>query len=210
MNPSTLQEASTLVGLSPGSAMDTSSMPSAMAPAVLLDRVSLRLLEAPIGTLAPTPGQNGTDSEHTHGLGVGGTDSVPGGEYRAGSILPSIIRPAVAELSFAGSPSLYPKQEWAGRVTAIYDDEFDARLRDVAADEFAVATIALEEIGPDDRAQLRVGSLFRWVMGHERSVGGTRSNVSRIVFLDPPRLTERDLEVGRMWADQLRSQWGLD
>lgn len=210
MKSSTWQEASTLVDPSPDSALDTSSKPSAMAPTVLLDRVSVRLLAAPIGTLAPTPSQNGADPENTQCLEVGVNDLVPGEGQRAGSRLRSIVRPAVSKPTFAGSPSFYPKQEWAGRVTVIYDDEFDARLRDVATDEFAVATIALEEIGPDDRAQLRVGSLFRWVMGYERSVGRTRSNVSRIVFLDPPRLTERDLVVGRKWADQLRSQWGLD
>ena len=57
---------------------------------------------------------------------------------------------------------------------------------------------------------MHVGSLFHWVMGYERSVSGTRSFVSRIVFLVPPRLTKRDLERGRKWADRLRAKWGLD
>lgn len=108
------------------------------------------------------------------------------------------------------SPSLFPKQEWAGRVTAIDNGTFDAHLRDVTGGGREVATIDLEEVSPEDRARMRVGSLFHWVMGYERSAAGTRSNVSRIVFLDPPRLTKRDLERGRQWAEWLHDRWGSE
>lgn len=120
------------------------------------------------------------------------------------------VPPAVPEVSLGRSPSLFPRQEWAGRVTAIHKDQFDARLRNLTAGGREVATIDLDEISPEDRARLRVGSLFHWVMGYERSVSGTRSEASRIVFLNPPRLTRRDLKAGQQWADRLRAKWNLD
>lgn len=95
-------------------------------------------------------------------------------------------------------------------MTAIRRDAFDARLRDLTGGGRHVATIELEEIGPEDRERMFVGSVFHWVMGYETSPGGARSFVSRIVFLEPPRLTKRDLERGRRWADRLRAKWNLD
>lgn len=121
-----------------------------------------------------------------------------------------IVRPEVPECFPERSPSFFPKQEWAGRVTAIDNGTFDARLRNLTAGGREVATIDVEEISPEDRARMRVGSLFHWVMGYERSASGTRSNVSRIVFLDPPRLTKRDLERGRRWAEWLYDRWGSE
>ncbi|MCY4646291.1 MAG: hypothetical protein OXE73_05400 [Gammaproteobacteria bacterium] len=94
-------------------------------------------------------------------------------------------------------------------MTAIDNGSFDARLRDLADGGREVATIDLEEVSSEDRARIRVGSLFHWVMGYE-TVNGTRSNVSRVVFLDPPRLTRRDLERGRRWAEWLHERWGSE
>jgi len=121
-----------------------------------------------------------------------------------------VVRPGVPECFPEHSPSFFPKQEWAGRVTAIGDGTFDARLRDLTGGGREVASIDLEEISPEDRARMRVGSLFHLVMGYERSAAGTRSNVSRIVFLDPPRLTNRDLERGHRWAEWLHDRWGSE
>ncbi len=120
-----------------------------------------------------------------------------------------VVRPEVPECFPDRSPSLFPKQEWAGRVTAITNGAFDAHLRDLYGGGREVATIGLEEVSPEDRTRMRVGSLFHWVMGYE-TVGGIRSNVSRIVFLNSPRMTERDLKAGREWADRLRAKWNLD
>ena len=62
----------------------------------------------------------------------------------------------------------------------------------------------------EDRARMYVGARFHLVMGYERSLSGTRSNVSRLVFLNPTRLTKRDMERGRQWADWLHERWGLE
>lgn len=120
-----------------------------------------------------------------------------------------VVRPEVPECFPDLSPSLFPKQEWAGRVTAIDNGTFDAHLRDLTGGGREVATIDLEEVTPEDRGRIRVGSLFHWVMGYE-TIGGTRTNVSRIVFLNSPRVTERDLRAGQNWADRLRTKWNID
>ncbi len=177
-------------------------------PSLLLDPHRVQALRTATDTLAVEGAQNGSAEEETaatRGLGNRQNEA-----SSAGLSVMSAVREAVPGVSLEQSPSLYPKQEWVGRVTAIHEEEFDARLRDLANGNREVATIDLEEIGPQDRKRVRVGSLFHWVLGYERSVSGTRSNVSRIVFLDPPRPTQRDLEAGLEWADRLRTKWNLD
>ena len=180
-----------------------------LPPMVLLNRHRVRALDMPAGTLAVDAAQDrraanaaSTESRSNQRDGMDRNGVNPYGL--------NAVRRAVPEVSLGRSPSFFPKQEWAGRVTAVHKDEFDARLRNLTAGGREVASIDLEEISPEDRARLRVGSLFHWVMGYERSVSGTRSNVSRIVFLNPPRLTRRDLERGQEWADRLRAKWNLD
>lgn len=91
--------------------------------------------------------------------------------------------------------------------------EFEAWLLDLTAGDEGdrdVAAIPLEEVGAEDRSLMREGAIFRWVIGYERSVGGARRRVSQIVFLDPPHLTERDIEKGREWAEWLLEEWGVE
>ena len=159
--------------------------------------------------MAPNDGPNGMPLE-TLSSAPKGRDAnaaeVVNGARRNG--LP-VVRPEVPECFPDRSPSLFPKQEWVGRVTAIANGTFDAHVRDLTGGGREVATIDSEEVSPEDRARMRVGSLFHWVMGYE-TVSGTRSNVSRIVFLNSPRMTERDLKAGQQWADRLRAKWNLD
>ena len=52
---------------------------------------------------------------------------------------------------------------------------------------------------------MRPGSVFRWVIGYERSPAGTKKRVSHIVFRDLPVITS-DLRDGELWAgDTIRS-----
>lgn len=122
----------------------------------------------------------------------------------------SILPPRVSRIR---TPTLHPIQEWEGRVTEIRDNEFDAILLDLTGDvapDREIATILLEEVGAEDRRLMQIGAIFRWVIGYERSVGGTRRRVSQIVFLDPPELTDRDLKKGREWAAWLRESWDVE
>ena len=94
-------------------------------------------------------------------------------------------------------------QEWEGYVLEVVGDEFVARLVDITAGsshEDEEAVIPLAEISDGDAAALRVGGIFRWVIGYECPPSGTKKWVSQIVFRDRSRITERDYQEGREWA----------
>ena len=76
--------------------------------------------------------------------------------------------------------------------------------------EAAEAVISKDELSPEDRSRLAIGSFFWWVVGYEATVDGARKHVSQIVFPDLPSMTEADLDRGRDWADWLYKRWGLD
>lgn len=180
------------------------TLPSPQPPSVL-PSISGYRLPVRSGTLAPKVPMEAAVSSAPKDGDTNVAEAANGARRNA---LPA-VRPEVPECFPDRSPSLFPKQEWAGRVTAIANGTFDARLRDLTGGGREVATIDLEEISPEDRGRIRVGSLFHWVMGYE-TISGTRSNVSRIVFLNSPRMTERDLKAGQEWADRLRAKWNLD
>ena len=196
--------------LPPGQPIPPVTSGADLPPEVLLNRYRVRALELSHDTLPLDQSRNGDAVEDTASPVF--RDGQRNGRIGNGASQNGLnaVRQAVPAVSPRHSRSFYPKQEWEGRVTAIHKDEFDARLRDLTGGGRHVATIELEEIGPEDRERLFVGSMFHWVMGYERAPGGTRSYVSRIVFLDPPRLTKRDLERGQRWADRLRAKWNLD
>lgn len=87
-----------------------------------------------------------------------------------------------------------PVQEWDGYVIEIRRHEFVARLLDITADakrEEEEATISFDEISSKDRETMRLGSIFRWVIGYEHTVGGVERRVSHIVFRQFPFLRRR-------------------
>lgn len=108
--------------------------------------------------------------------------------------------------------TLHALQEWEGHVVETGDEEFTARLTDVtagASHEGEEAIIPLAEISDGDAARMRVGSIFRWVIGYERSAAGTKKRVSHIVFRDLPAVTEADLRAGKEWARKTIQSLGL-
>ena len=99
--------------------------------------------------------------------------------------------------------SLDVRQEWEGYVVEMRGDEFVARLVDLIAGsthEEEEALIPAAAISENDVATVDVGSVFRWVIGYERSAAGTRERVSRIVFRDQPRMAQHDFREARRWA----------
>ncbi len=175
-------------------------------PGGSVHKQGLRSIWAPAADGSPTADRFGLSANapvqptHSEGQGI----RVP----RNGGV--DILRRLVAPVPAA---SLHALQEWEGYVTDIGDEEFGARLLDLTAGDAVEredAVIPLEEVSDEDRLKMKPGSIFRWVIGYERSVGGTRRRVSQIVFLDLPAITGRDLERGREWADWLRAQWGLE
>ncbi len=102
--------------------------------------------------------------------------------------------------------TLHPLQEWEGYVVEIRESEFVAHLVDLTAgnSSFALeeATIPMQEIHELDAKKMDVGSVFRWVIGFERSVSGTKKRVSHIVFRNLPILTNMDFTQGHEWAEE--------
>lgn len=101
------------------------------------------------------------------------------------------------------SATFHAIQEWEGYVLSIGKEDFEARLIDVTAratHEGEEATIPLQELSDHDAKKLRVGAIFRWVIGYERTPGGSRRRVSQIVFRDLPGVTKSDLRDGEEWA----------
>ena len=108
--------------------------------------------------------------------------------------------------------SFHRLQEWEGYVIEIGEDDFTVRLLDLTAGsshEEEEAVIPLSEISEDDHKRLRLGSIFRWVIGYEHFASGTKQRVSRIVFRELPVVTEQDIaeaeerarKTAQLWAD---------
>ena len=115
-------------------------------------------------------------------------------------------------------PTMHPLQEWEGYVLEKGEDEFSARLLDLTIDSLDAnggrmreeeAQIPLSEISDDDVQRLRPGSVFRWVIGYERSASGTKRRVSQIVFRDLPAMTRQDISEGREWAHKVAQSTGI-
>lgn len=102
--------------------------------------------------------------------------------------------------------SFHALQEWEGYVLNVDPANFVARLVDVtagASHEEEEAVIPRTELSESDDARMRVGSIFRWVIGYERSRAGTKRRVSHIVFRDLPAITSSDLQEGEAWAQEM-------
>jgi hypothetical protein len=59
------------------------------------------------------------------------------------------------------------------------------------------AEIPFDELSDADRQKLKIGSIFRWSIGYQRTTSGTKMRVSNIVFRDLPRWTQKDIREAR-------------
>ena len=103
------------------------------------------------------------------------------------------------------SSTFHALQEWEGYVVQIDVDAFVARLVDLTAGssvEEEEAVIPLAEIADYDAERIRLGSIFRWVIGYEHSPT-RRKRVSQIVFRDRPAITYTDVNDGAAWAEEV-------
>ena len=110
------------------------------------------------------------------------------------------------------SNSFHLLQEWEGYVILKGKEDFTVRLLDLTSGstyEEEEAVIPFSEITDDERKCMLLGSIFRWVIGYERSASGTKQRVSRIVFRDLPMVTKQEImeadqrakRTSRLWAD---------
>ena len=107
----------------------------------------------------------------------------------------------------SGTNIVHPLQEWEGYVVEIGDSDFVANIVDLTSGKTTFpteqATIPKQEISERDASRMQIGSIFRWVIGYEQSILGTKKCVSQIVFLEPPIITATDLAQSREWARNL-------
>lgn len=93
--------------------------------------------------------------------------------------------------------SFSPLQEWEGYVIDIQKDCFTARLIDITAGSDIAeeeADFPIEDLSSSDLRLLKLGAVFRWMIGYQRSKGGTKQRVSRVIFRDLPQWTRSELE----------------
>ena len=112
----------------------------------------------------------------------------------------------------APTASFHALQEWEGYVVEMRAKDFVARLTDLTAGasyEREEAVIPLTELSDHDAARMTAGSVFRWVIGYERSPAGTKKRMSQIVLRDLPAMTEADLRSGEEWARETTRALGL-
>lgn len=159
--------------------------------------------------------------ETVHSVLARRSDSFPEETTRGTNVETTAVRPAFAGRGQLGDnlarridfpPSAAPRmppttfhalQEWEGYVVDIGETDFVARVVDLTAGSEQAdeeATIPLSEISDRDAERIREGSIFRWVIGYERSVTGTKKRVSQIVFRDLPAITSTDLRDADVWA----------
>jgi hypothetical protein len=99
-----------------------------------------------------------------------------------------------------------PIQEWEGYVREIGSDSITADLVDLTANRKAItdqAKIPFDELSDTDRQKLKIGSIFRWSIGYQRTTSGTKMRVSNIVFRELPRWTDKDIREAREAAARL-------
>ena len=153
--------------------------------------------------------KHGTGARPTpavHNLHEEGTalPSLARGNRNAGDLSPVVnLPPPPPPPRRAPAASFHALQEWEGYVVEIRDTDFVTHLTDLTAEashEREEAIIPLTELSDHDAARMTTGSVFRWVIGYERSPAGTKKRVSQIVLRDLPAMTEADLRGGEEWA----------
>ena len=130
------------------------------------------------------------------------------GNRNAGDLSPVVNLPLPRR---APTASFHALQEWEGYVVEMRATDFVAHLTDLTAGalhEQEEATIPISELSDHDAARMTTGSVFRWVIGYERSPAGTKKRVSQIVLRDLPAMTEADLRSGEEWARETIRAFG--
>jgi len=116
--------------------------------------------------------------------------------------------PVLPERRLASIASYFALQEWEGYVTSIGSKTFTADLVDMtrfAKHANEQVELPLEEIGAEERRELRAGSIFRWTIGYETLPSGQRRRVSQLVFRQLPRWSQADIDAAnRLGHDRHR------
>jgi hypothetical protein len=109
---------------------------------------------------------------------------------------PVLQFPELPQIKEPARRALLPIQEWEGYVTEVTEDRFTAQLVDLTAEgdlPTEEADFSMEDVSDPDLRLLRQGAVSRWTIGYEKSVSGTKTRISRIVFRRLPQWTRKEL-----------------
>jgi hypothetical protein len=126
---------------------------------------------------------------------------------------PVLQFPELPQTKETARRALLPIQEWEGYVTEVTEDGFTAQLVDLTAeDELPTeeADFSMEDVSDPDLRLLREGAVFRWTIGYEKSVSGTKTRISRIVFRRLPQWTTKELVSADRTAKSLMAGIALE
>jgi hypothetical protein len=105
--------------------------------------------------------------------------------------------------------SLQVEQEWEGYVQEVNDEDstFTALLLDITANNKSPteeADFRQNDIDKFDHHFLCPGAVFRWVIGYERSISGTRKSVSKLTFRRLPKWNKEAIKRADKKAQQFK------
>lgn len=108
---------------------------------------------------------------------------------------------AVGHLKLDLQSRLIVLQTWEGFVDEVRTDEglFQARLSDLTDENNGeeVVELLIDDVDEDDLELLRVGGVFRWIIGYREKIQGRRERVSSLVFRRLPGWSKVDLEAAK-------------
>jgi hypothetical protein len=113
---------------------------------------------------------------------------------------PLTFTPIPVVASAARTSSYHALVEWEGYVLAIDRDVFTARLIDLTSGDTVPeeqGELPLDDLTSEERAALRPGTAFRFTIGYEKTPGGQRKRVSRIIMRQFPKWTRQEIEESR-------------
>jgi len=124
----------------------------------------------------------------------------------------------VSPLIRLSRPKVLPRrlavlQSWEGAVTDIGDGELWAELRDLTkpSNPPEEVELSLDSFSVADRALLRIGSVFYWVVGYQTSPGGQITNVSEVRLRRTPQWSQYTIDsIQAKAADLFRELTGND
>jgi hypothetical protein len=131
------------------------------------------------------------------------TDSYPG--------VPTGARlcPEVAPTATKYGSILHTRQLWEGTVTDVRSTGFSAVLSDKTnpanPDEHAAFDFDNVEISADDFPLVSSGAAFYWIIGTEKTAGGTVKNISIVQFRRVPAWTRSALSEAAERAKSIRA-----
>lgn len=150
----------------------------------------------------------------THPLGASQESTVESATFseKFDPCLPNgaLLLPPVSVAIGKECPALQPHQLFEGTVTDVADDFFWATLTDKTTPSNPDENVKFDchELSLEDRGLVSRGSVFYWIIGKERTVGGQIKNISIVQFRRVPAWTGSAIAQATERAQRLRELFG--